>query len=177
MSRRFGATYEFRGYDAESLLKGRIKIVLLYRGQTRQRPEARRDQHLKGGLGVPAKDWALLVTNWRVTWSRWKVSQSWLDTREALGIVWKSPQRNICWNTLNPRRVPPWEAKRLRQAIDARGGVEALVLAAKQREGVIKGCHLNADGTWTAFGSKAEEVGKRWKRSSGRHTSSVSQSA
>jgi hypothetical protein len=165
---RPGATYEFWGYDAESLIEGRIKRVLLYRGQTRQRPEARRDQHLHGGMGVPAKPWASLVTEWRVTWSRKHVSQMWLNTREALGIAWKSPQYNINFNKMNPRRVTPWEAKRLQRIIAAHGGVEVLVMEAKKRDGVVFGCRLNPDGTWSAYGSRAEEVGRRWKSSGSR---------
>lgn len=169
--RRQGATYAFWGYDAKSLIAGRTKIVLLYVGQTRQRPETRRDQHLHGGLGVAAKPWAPLVTEWKVTWSRRHVSQSWLNIREAVGIAWKSPQYNICWNTLNTRRVPPWEAKRLRHAIDAHGGVTALVDEAKKRDGVIFGCRLNANGTWSAYGSRAQEVGTQWKSSGSRTVS------
>lgn len=140
MSRCPGVTYEFVGYDPNELVRRdvfgrlapRVKIVVLYDGLTRQLPENRWRQHthgVPGGQG--AQPWADTVTGVRVVWSRRKVTDWWLSVREALLIAGHRPLYNIVLNKGNPRRVPPWEAVRLRRERDRLGGTARLVEMAK----------------------------------------------
>jgi hypothetical protein len=131
-----------------------LKIVCLYVGQTRQRPETRRDQHLYGGLGSPPKIWADLVTEWRVTWKRRKTYQFWLDLREAWRIAAKKPQNNIMLNTMNPKRIKPWDAKELRKMRDALGGTEVLIARTQGQNRMFARIHRDSVNSqwkeWTA---------------------------
>lgn len=163
--RRPGVVYAFWGYDPHELLKGVLKIIVLYVGQTRQKPETRRDQHLKGGLGSPAKPWGDLMTEWKPIWSRKKTFSFWLTMKEYSNIAKMLPQNNIKMNMMNPNRIPPWEQKRLRKERDALGGAAVLISRAKQRD-VVAGWH-EVDGrpeTFTIewFGNDVEGVKSRW---------------
>lgn len=149
--RRRGATYIFYGYDPYSLLKGRLKVVCLYVGKTRQRPENRWRQHLHGGLGAPAQLWAPLVTDVH-TLKEWEaITDWWLSARETLSIGWHQPRCNICLNMGNPKRIPPWEMRRLMNQINHRGGAQRLIDQAKAEVGL----RLTADGKSTQwYGTK-----------------------
>jgi hypothetical protein len=147
MSRRPGVLYEFWGYDPYVLLKGKLKVVCLYVGQTRQRPETRRDQHLHGGLGNRAKVWADLVTEWKVVYRRRKVAQWWLDFREAWRIAAKHPQNNVMLNMVNPKRIPPWEQKHLRKIRDERGGAAVLIARAQGQHRIFARIYRDS-GQW-----------------------------
>jgi hypothetical protein len=177
-ARRFrpGYIYEFWGYDPRALLRGILKIVLLYVGQTRQKPETRWRQHQYGSPnGEPPKVWWPLVVEKRLPVSRAMIGNFKLDIKEAQRIVRGKPLVNIKLNQFNSKRIPPWEMKDLMQQIAARGGVAALVKEARQREGTVAGWSIDQKtGTVTWYGPRAEWYGSQWLPES---TSSSSSSA
>lgn len=172
--RRPGALYEFWGYDPRALLRGVIRIICLYVGQTRQKPETRRRQHLYGSPnGEPAKVWAPLITDWRVSYRRTRVTSNWLDIREAGRVLKLAPAANIKLNMANPKRIPPWEMKALMSQIAAAGGVAALVAAADWRGRATAGWRYSEDGsTVTWYGNQAERIGGSWLQQSTGYLSS-----
>lgn len=165
-ARRFrpGFVYEFWGYDPRALLRGILKIVLLYVGQTRQKPETRWRQHQYGSPnGEPAKVWWPLVVEKRLPVSRAMISNFKLDVKEARRIIGGKPLANIKLNQFNSKRIPPWEMKDLMQQIAARGGVAALVKEARQREGTVAGWSIDRKtGSVTWYGPRADRYGSQW---------------
>lgn len=171
--RRPGCLYEFWGYDPRALLRGVIKIVCLYVGQTRQKPETRWRQHQFGSPnGEPPKIWWVLVTDKRVTYRRGHVTNGWLDTREGLRIVKRSPLANVMLNKMNTKRIPPWEMVTLMAAIQQRGGVAALVAAASNRDSATAGFTIQPDGSVSWYGKDAARIGETWLQRSTGHLSS-----
>lgn len=134
MSRRFGATYEFYGWDHDALMRGRLKTILLYRGKTRRAPSVRKREHLRGTRDAAPKPWGDLVTDFRVTWQRRHVTDPWLSTRENVGIAYKCPQCNDKMNHLNPNRIPIPEQYRQRRLRDSIGGTAAIVAGIKAHQ-------------------------------------------
>lgn len=165
-ARRFrpGYIYEFWGYDPRALLRGISKIVLLYVGQTRQKPEMRWRQHQYGSPnGEPPKVWWPLVVEKRLPVSRALVGNLKLDIKELRRIANGKPLANIKLNQFNRKRIPPWEMKELMQQIAARGGVAALVKEARQREGTVAGWFIDRKtGNVTWYGPQADRYGSQW---------------
>lgn len=165
-ARRFrpGYIYEFWGYDPRALLRGISKVVLLYVGQTRQKPETRWRQHQYGSPnGEPPKVWWPLVVEKRLPVSRALVGNLKLDIKELRRIANGKPLANIKLNQFNRKRIPPWEMKELMQQIAARGGVAALVKEARQREGTIAGWSIDRKtGNVTWYGPQADRYGSQW---------------
>lgn len=165
-ARRFrpGYIYEFWGYDPRALLRGISKIVLLYVGQTRQKPETRWRQHQYGSPnGEPPKVWWPLVVEKRLPVSRALVGNLKLDIKELRRIANGKPLANIKLNQFNRKRIPPWEMKDLMQQIAARGGVAALVKEARQREGTVAGWFIDRKtGNVTWYGPQADRYGSQW---------------
>lgn len=137
MSRRFGATYEFYGWDHDALMRGLLKTVLLYRGKTRRAPSVRKREHLRGSCDAAPKPWSDLVTEFRVTWQRRRVTDLWLSVRENVGIAYKRPRYNYLMNTMNDNRVPIYAQQRERALRDSMGGTASIVadIKAQQRHG------------------------------------------
>lgn len=160
--KRPGALYEFLGWDPRALLRGKLKTIVLYDGQTRQQPEVRRDQHLYGSPnGEPPKVWGPLVTDWRVVKQWRRIGNWWLDIREAWLIAKRHPVANIQLNRSNRHRIPPWEMKRLMEQIERAGGVAVLVRRANG--GIRAGWSINrtsGDVTW--YGADADTHMARW---------------
>jgi|SRR3954468_17577618 hypothetical protein len=176
--RRPGFVYAFWGYDPYALLKGAIRIVLLYIGQTRQKPETRWRQHQFGSPnGEPPKIWWPLVTKKEVIYSSVYIHDSKLDAKEAGRIVSMRPMMNDKWNRLNRKRIAIYDHKKVMARIDAAGGVEALIARAQGRHLTVAGWSIQLDNkgrqtsavTW--YGSDAnrvgtallQEVGEQWK--------------
>lgn len=155
MSRRFGATYEFGGWDHDALMRGRLKTVLLYRGKTRRAPSVRKREHLRGTCDAAPKPWGDLVTDFRVTWKSRRVTDMWLSVRENVGIAYKRPRYNYLMNTMNDNRVPIYAQQRERAMRDSMGGTAAIVagIKAQQRHGT--GWSIRGD-TVRWFGPEAE---------------------
>jgi hypothetical protein len=174
--RRPGYLYEFWGYDPRALLRGTIKIICLYVGQTRQKPENRRRQHQFGSPnGEPGKIWYALVTEFKVGYRKGRVTDQWLDVREAGRVLKLAPVANINLNKANPGRIPPWEMKRLMTQINASGGVAALVEAAHGKDKARAGFHIDTEArTVSWYGRDAAKVGAKWLQPS---TGSLSPSA
>lgn len=161
--RRPGALYEFTGWDPRALLKLELKSIVLYDGQTRQRPEVRWRQHQFGSPGSAPKAWWPLVTDKQVVWHRTKCTSWWLNCREYRLICKRKPAANILLNFANRKRIPPWEMAKLMARIDAAGGVPALVSRAKARRRSSVGWSISADGgTVEWYGDKAGE--SRWEQ-------------
>lgn len=137
VSKRFGATYEFVGWDHDALMRGCLKTVLLYRGKTRRAPSVRKREHLQGSRDAAPKPWGDLVTEFRVTWQRRRVTDLWLSVRENVGIAYKRPRYNYLMNTMNDNRVPIYAQQRERAMRDSMGGTAAIVagIKAQQRHG------------------------------------------
>lgn len=137
MSKRFGATYEFYGWDHDALMRGRLKTVLLYRGKTRRAPSVRKREHLRGTRDAAPKPWGDLVTDFKVTWQRRCVTDLWLSVRENVGIAYKRPRYNYLMNTFNDNRVPIYAQQRERALRNSMGGTAAIVagIKAQQRRG------------------------------------------
>ncbi len=154
--RRPGATYIFFGWDPYALLRGKLRVVVLYVGKTRRRVETRWREHMKGAPGVPPKLWAPLVTDVH-TLKEWRrITDLWLSVREAWSINWHSPRANIALNKANAKRIPPWEMQRLMFEINRRGGVAVLV--EKARRPVEKGLRLDNGRVVERYGARAERV-------------------
>lgn len=161
--RRPGALYEFTGWDPRALLKYELRTIVLYDGQTRQRPENRWKQHQLGSPSSPPKAWWPLVTEKRVVWRRVKVTKWWLDIKEYRLIRKHKPAANILLNFANRKRIPPWEMEALMSRIEAAGGVAALVSRAKARRRSSVGWSISEDGSkveW--YGDDAGE--SRWEQ-------------
>lgn len=157
MSRRFGATYEFYGWDHDALMRGRLKTALLYRGKTRRAPSVRKREHLQGSRDAAPKPWGDLVTDFRVTWKSRRVTDLWLSVRENVGIAYKHPRYNYLMNTLNDNRVPIYAQQRERAMRDSMGGTAAIVadIREQQRGNHWIGWKRNANSvTW--YGPDAE---------------------
>lgn len=171
--RRPGFLYELWGYDPRALLKGRIDVVCLYVGQTRQKPETRWRQHQYGSPnGEPGKIWWPLVTDRRVTYRKLLVGNWKLDLREAMRIAKRAPVANIKLNRINTKRIPPYEMKRLMAQIERAGGVRALVAKADGRTRAVAGWSITPEGVvW--YGSQADRVGARWLKQSTGFSSSL----
>lgn len=165
-ARRFrpGYIYEFWGYDPRALLRGISKIVLLYVGQTRQKPETRWRQHQYGSPnGEPPKVWWPLVVEKRLPVSRALIGNLKLNIKELRRIANGKPLANIKLNQFNRKRIPPWEMKELMQQIAARGGVAALVKESRQREGTVAGWSIDRKtGNVTWYGPQADRYGSQW---------------
>lgn len=164
--RRPGYVYEFWGYDPRALLRGYIKIVLIYVGQTRQKPETRWHQHQYGSPnGEPPKVWWPLVTQRKVAHSALFITSPKLDRKEAWRIVRGQPLANIKLNRFNTKRIPPYEMKRLMAQIERAGGVKVLVANAHGRDRTVAGWTITPGGvTW--YGSQAGRVGAAWLKQS-----------
>ena len=190
--RRPGYVYAFWGYDPHALLRGTIRIVLLYVGQTRQKPETRWHQHQFGSPnGEPAKVWWPLVTHKKVIWSAIYCTDAKLDRKEIGHILKDRPMMNDKWNRLNTKRIPIYDHKKVMQRIDAAGGVEALIARAEGRHRTKAGWTIQLDtkgrptGNVTWYGSDAErigldiveKVGDRWTQCESQSTGSLSSSA
>lgn len=171
--RRPGFLYELWGYDPRALLKGHIRIICLYVGQTRQKPETRWRQHQYGSPnGEPGKIWWPLVTDRRVTYRKLLVGNWKLDLREAMRIAKRAPVANIKLNRINTQRIPPYEMKRLMAQIERAGGVKALVAKADGRTRAVAGWSITPEGVvW--YGSQADRVGARWLKQSTGFSSSL----
>jgi hypothetical protein len=165
-ARRFrpGYIYEFWGYDPRALLRGILKIVLLYVGQTRQKPETRWRQHQYGSPnGEPAKVWWPLVVERKIFKSSMLIRNAKLDGQEIRRIVTGRPLMNYNWNKLNPNRIPKYDQPKVMAKIASRGGVAALVKDARQREGTVAGWSIDRKtGNVTWYGPKAERYGSQW---------------
>lgn len=137
MSKRFGATYEFYGWDHDALMRGRLKTVLLYRGKTRRAPSVRKREHLRGTRDAAPKPWGDLVTDFITTWQRRHVTNLWLSVRENVGIAYKRPRYNYLMNTFNDSRVPIYAQQRERALRDSMGGAAEIIagIKAQQRHG------------------------------------------
>jgi hypothetical protein len=164
--RRPGYVYAFWGYDPFALLRGTIRIVLLYVGQTRQKPETRWRQHQFGSPnGEPAKIWWPLVTRKTVIYSSVFIHDVKLDRKEVGRILKMRPIMNDQWNRLNPKRIPKYDHAKVMARIDAAGGVEALVDRAQGRHRTAAGWTIQLDekgkptGNVTWYGSDAERIG------------------
>jgi hypothetical protein len=165
-ARRFrpGYIYEFWGYDPRALLRGILKIVLLYVGQTRQKPETRWRQHQYGSPnGEPAKVWWPLVVERKIFKSSMLIRNAKLDGQEIRRIVTGRPLMNYNWNKLNPNRIPKYDQPKVMAKIASRGGVAALVKEARQREGTVAGWSIDRKtGNVTWYGPKADRYGSQW---------------
>lgn len=189
--RRPGFVYAFWGYDPYALLRGVIRIVLLYIGQTRQKPETRWRQHQYGSPnGEPPKIWWPLVVRKEVLLSAIYISDSKLDSKEWGRIFRMHPLLNDKGNRLNPKRIPIYDHKKVMAQIDAAGGVAALVARAEGRHRTVAGWHIERDskgrqtGAVTWYGRDAqrvgteilEEVGAQWKSCENQSIGSLSSS-
>jgi hypothetical protein len=165
-ARRFrpGFVYEFWGYDPRALLRGILKIVLLYVGQTRQKPETRWRQHQYGSPnGEPAKVWWPLVVERKIFKSSMLIRNAKLDGQEIRRIVTGRPLMNYNWNKLNANRIPKYDQPKVMAKIAARGGVAALVKEARQREGTVAGWSIDQKtGAVTWYGPRADRYGSQW---------------
>jgi hypothetical protein len=183
-SRVHGTVYALNTKDTEgnrTLLLRRVKLPVGYVGMYSGDWTERIRQHMYGGgpYRCTPKDWADLVPGYNphaktLATQRRSVRQAIVDggaqrlwhgdcfywyvkLRESIAIARHRPLYNIQENLNNSKHVPKWVAQSQRQQRD-------LKLAA-ERDSVVLGCRLNPDGTWSAYGSRAEEVGSRWKSS------------
>lgn len=152
--RRQGATYIFYGYDPHVLLKGKLRIIVLYVGKSRRRVETRWREHMVGAPGVAPKVWAPLVTEQQPLKEWGRITDWWLSVREAWSISWHRPRANILLNKANPRRIPPWEMQRVMARIEGCGGVTRLVDQAR----ADVGWRVTPDGAVEWYG---KQVGSR----------------
>lgn len=165
--RRPGFVYAFYGYDPRALLRGVIRIVLLYVGQTRQKPETRWRQHQYGSPnGEPPKVWWPLVTQKKVLWDAAWCTNTKLDAKEIRRIVFGKPLMNDKFNRFNTKRIPIYAHKDIMVQIAAAGGVKALVERADGKAAAVAGWSINKDGSVRWYGSQATKVGAKWLQQS-----------
>lgn len=91
-----------------------------YVGKTVRNPQTRWDEHMFGSRSEGPKSWGDTVVCWRVVCRFGRIPSWCLSWLEWVNIRARFPLYNIVWNRrLNPRRIPPWEARRLRVERDA----------------------------------------------------------